>query len=84
MEHWRSDLENKSPRWPQAGKKIHGEYCLGNCPSESSDACKSEEFAEEFVGGRVYAVEDDRDMRKKFGDNVEGTCTSALLATRDH
>lgn len=29
----------------------------------------------------VYAVEDNRDVREKFGNNVEGTCLHELLET---
>ncbi len=72
MQHRSSDLEYNGPLKPQDSEEIHCQNGLRRCSNQRSDAGKSENLVKEFVLSRIDAVEDNGNVRQKFGDNIEG------------
>lgn len=72
MEHWRGDLECHGPAITKAAEKVHGEDRLDCRPRYGCNHGHLEELLEEVVGGRVDAVENDRDVGEEPRDDVNG------------
>jgi len=61
---------------PKLPKKVHSDDGLADGPNEGGQAGSAEEIGEEVMRVRVYAIQDNGNMRQKFADHVEGTPNS--------
>jgi hypothetical protein len=67
---------------PQGSEEVHRQYGLCHGSRECRDGSHAEQFAEESVGSGVNAVENDGDMRKEFGNDIEGTLKEEQVSIR--
>jgi hypothetical protein len=71
VEHCRGDLECHGTAIPKAAKKVQGEDRLDCRLHYGCNHGHLEELLEEVVGGRVDAVENDRDVGEELRDDVK-------------
>ena len=67
---------------PQAAEQIHGQDGLGSGADESGNARRAEDTPQEQMTIGVHSVEDDGNVWKELGDDVESTCSVILLVVR--
>lgn len=71
VQYWRHNLERQLPMAPELAEQVERDDCLRDGANECSEACGAEEAREEPVRVGVDAIQDDGEMRKKFGYDVE-------------
>lgn len=82
VKYRRNDLEGQRPPIPQAAEQVHGQDGLGSGADESSNARRAEDMLQEQMTIGVHSVEDDGNVWKELGDDVESTCSIILLVVR--
>ena len=82
VKYRRNDLEGQRPPMPQAAEQVHGQDGLGSGADESGNARRAEDMLQEQMTIGVHSVEDDGNVWKELGDDVESTCSIILLVIR--
>jgi hypothetical protein len=67
---------------PQAAEQIHGQDGLGSGADESGNARRAKDTLQEQMAIGVHSVEDDSNVWKELGNDVESTCSIILLVIR--
>jgi hypothetical protein len=82
VKYRRNDLEGQRPLIPQAAEQVHGQDGLGSGADESGNARRAEDMLQKQMTIGVHSVEDDGNVWKELGDDVESTCSIILSVIR--
>jgi hypothetical protein len=75
-----NDLEGERPPKPQTAEQVHGQDGLGSGADESGNARRAEDAPQEQMTIRVYSVENDGNVWKELGDDVESTYSMIFVS----